>query len=367
MCKAKDRLDGENELESANTKQIIRNKVASLRTRVKNLLENNIKANDLERLNEKQLIIDLQQNEIQEEIAASKIQAHIDKLKGEGIKNQMQFEEIKGRYLESMQYKFCRVHSLIDGPSTFSINSFPLHLQSSKEKRVFEIIYTLRCNEISEIQRNVYRASRNAKCWSTHLVDTRSKDFTNVYDVFHDDHNNDIEDNDEYFDIKMDKGFSYSRLLYPYLAVRTKCQRIIQVYLLCQANRDAVVSFNEGLERMKIRKQQLIVDIESAIAKIEAMTENVNLTIQQYPINEDIYPEDFDETNLYISKKITSSNSVSDFSMVDPKLQRALDDMMNGSLKAVTVRFFGFLNMTIPKFVTLTLTLSLTFNKIIAL
>ena len=59
LCKAKNRLEGDNELKSASTKKIIREQIENLRMSLQKLLEDNEKADDLHKLGVEEFVVDL--------------------------------------------------------------------------------------------------------------------------------------------------------------------------------------------------------------------------------------------------------------------------------------------------------------------
>jgi hypothetical protein len=331
LCKAKDRLRGEEMEESANTKRVIQKKMEKVRTQLQKILEDNDMANEMEKLNTEEFVIDIQENERQKHFLASMVNSHVVQQTSKINSHRQVINEMKQQYFGSMLLKFHRVHSIRDGSSSYAVVNIPLQSLTSEQHRVLQVVKLLRCNEIAEMQRNINQATNDGKSWSIDLLGVNGKSFNWLYDSSVDVIMPGASSSE---DINEGSCVKAQYLLYPTLAVRTKCQRITQVYLLRQSRRDMITSFHEKFINIKFHKQNAIEQINSALARIEEMTKTKNQHAHHRLINEDFGPENFEIKAPMIPKN--SVHNESNSSMMTPTTKRALIDMF-GSLESVPV------------------------------
>lgn len=299
-------------------------------------------ANEMEKLNTEEFVIDIQDHERQKHILASTVNSYVVQQQSEINCHRQVINEMKQRYFESMLLKFHRVNSITDGSSSHAVLNIPLQNITSEQHRALEVVKLLRCNEIAEMQRNINQATNDGKSWSIDLLGVNGKNLNWLYDssvngimLEASSRENIIDGADNAIDINQGNWFKVQCLLYPTLAVRTKCQRISQVYLLRQNRREMITSFHEKFVKIKVDKQNATMQINSALARIEEMTKTKNKHGHHGAINEDIGPENFEMNTPTVSKK--ASHNESNTSMMTPTTERALREMMGGSLESASV------------------------------
>ncbi len=307
------------------------------------LLEDNDMANEMEKLNTEEFIIDIQEDEHQKHILASTVASYVEQQKSEINCHRQVIKEMKQRYFDSMLLKFHRVNHITDGSSSHAVLNIPLQRLTPEQHRALEVVKLLRYNEISEMQRNMNQSTNEGESWSIDLLGVHGQNLNWLYDssvngimLGASSREDIIDGTDNTIDVNEGNCFKVQCLLYPTLAVRTKCQRISQVYLLRQNRRDMITSFHEKFAKIKADKQIAIVQINSTLARIEEITKTKIIKHGHHgSINEDIGPENFEMKAPTASKE--ASHNESNTSMMTPTTERALIDTMGVSLEAAPV------------------------------
>jgi hypothetical protein len=345
ICRAKDRLEGDNELKSAGTKKIIREKVDSLRTRLQKLLKDNEEANDLEKLEQEEFIIDLNEDKQRKDNITAKVKSHLTEIQSQIEINKKIAKEIREQHLEVMMYKY---HSISDLSSAETASSscfpnFPVRYQTEAEKRTLKIVKLLRTNEITEMQRNINRTSQKGKCWSTHIYNNPGRNPNYIFDVSMSSKkkstNQDYisDDDEDFIEIEESANLHVSQMLYPPLAIRSNYQRITQQSLMQHNGRGIAICFNEQFMNLKNEKDAVMTQINADSERITEITKELGCTstFKGISSHEDISPETYDMPEKNFNNE-SSHNKINIESMT-PASKRALMDMMNGTLEVKTV------------------------------
>ncbi len=347
LCKAKNRMEGDDELKSASTKLIIRDKIESLRLRLQKLFEDNDKADDLHKLSVEEFVIDLSEDKRQKDIIASKVKSRLAEIQSQCDLDKKVVKDLRKQHLENMTCKFHSITEISDDHPTSSISNLPYRSLTDKEERTLRIVKLLRTNEMLEMHRNPNRTSKG-KCWSIHLYNTSRKNPSYIFEVssssektsLNQDYSNDEEDDDHNVLFESTEGtvINCHQLLYPSLAIRSRCQRITQMCLLRHTGRDIAANLNSNFTRIKDQKETAIIQIHSASDRISEITKELGCssTFTKLPTNVDVSPDTYDVQETYISNE--SLDSKGGIESMDPTSQRALVHMMNGTLEVETVR-----------------------------
>ena len=346
LCKAKDCLNGDHELKSAGTKKIIREKIGNLRMRLNKILKDNEDADDLEKLDQEELIIDLSEDKRRRHEIALKVKSHLAEIKSQNENNLKATNQIRQQHIEAMAYKFHSISDISYSPSGFSVSNFPLRSLTDGEKRVLRIVKVLRSNEIAEMQRNINRTSQKGKCWSTHLYNLSGKNPNYIFDISVNNnekdgtkqHNNIDEDEyNDFFDVKQIGSLKLPHLLYPSLALRSNSQRITQILLLRHTGRDIAGCYNEQFMKLKSHKDMVISRVSAASERIDEITKELGCTtvFKGVSNDHDITPETYDLQKTAFIKE--SPDTQTNIESMTPTSQRALMEMMDATLDVKTV------------------------------
>lgn len=337
LCKAKDIMQNEEETKSIGTKNIMRMKVEKLRLKVQELLEENAAADNIEKMDKTELLIDLDEDQKRREKIEYEITEQKQLIQSSNKSGRQKALEFKHNHIQLMQFPYQNIGSISEDQGIVFVPNIPLQCLSKEETRILDMIKIMRCNEMSEMKRNINRTSNNSKAWSSCILNDK-KDANYIFDPllrFKEKKG----DDDDVFDTKHGIAYQPHHLLYTTTAIKTTHQRVTQMILLRHSNRDMVAGFNNLHVQLKNIKNAMISKLESAYDRVSIITNNLGCvsTIQKPGRTNDICLERL-EIDFYNASQTTGATN-EDTTLVKSNFQRGLIDMMDGGVDNVKVSF----------------------------
>lgn len=311
MFKATKQLNSEQERQATGTKKILREKIEDVRRQFEKILTENEALDEKDRLKKEELIVDLTDDKVQREKINLSVQSYLEKVQCLHDKDKGALDKIRSEHIENRDTKFHRMSSVLYSSDSFSVVNFPMKRLNEQEKRALKIMGSLRRNEIVEMQRNTIRASNNGLSWSTYiqnssiasdcLIDDIHKCFDQVK------LSKTKTDEGNLFDFCQNSPVEAFRLLYPTLALRTKSQKLTQMFFFRHATRDLMATFNVKFKGVRDKKDKSMIQIHANLDRINDLAKDLGVVpiFNKHQIVEDEKSDICDGTG----KSLTSADA----------------------------------------------------------
>jgi hypothetical protein len=349
LCKAKERIQSEQEMKAVNIKKSITEQIQSIVKNIDSCIRKKGDGDDLETLDRSKFIIDEgrdqnRKSEIQDQVEHYRVQLATEIEDNSKVSSRLQ------KYVNASIDAFSKMYSLSLNSPLF-VENFPLCSVSKSDRRKFDVVMRLKINEIFDMQRNVNRAARGGMCWASFLnlfpqgslnyifdLKTSASAEKKIASASRNGYDSDDDMNSDIINTLTSSNVPCPavNLTYPPLSIRTNRQRRIQIILMQQALRDMASNFNATYLKLAAGKNVLANSINQIIDKILGICEELDVSTHICrPVGNDI---NLGELNSDCVVNENNDLSASDERrMEEVSHHPGLLDMMNGTLKASSV------------------------------
>ncbi|GMI02333.1 hypothetical protein TrLO_g7419 [Triparma laevis f. longispina] len=363
-------LQARQESESKIAKNEALEGIKSLSNRLREMLEANAFAPDLEKMSRDEFVVDLAGRDTTIELNEAAANETREKIKKDDMRKDMLASRIRQECWDGMQTHACAVNAL--QLESVKVQNFPVRKMPAATQRKLDLIKHLRLTEIGEMQKG---GDKFSTCWSnlttevpqgikwmvnagllkaTTSTEEIAAQITSLSNPDEEGEKKEEEggedDGEEPVPLDLTMSSPLPAFLYHPLAIRTDAQRKTQITLLKELVRLIAEDFNKHFQKLKAAKEDTLGVLEAKndrikeiLAELKSDETYFQPTLDDSEVVDSVLTLTKDEltTSVYESKvsrearlkREEEARIAAENNKGDDLPTRALNDMMNGTLE----------------------------------